>query len=200
MIKVYHEPNSRSLRVVWLMEELGEACEVETVAYPPDEAFRRRTGLGTIPAVLDGDTVASESIAILQYLTGRRSEAALALGLTVGPTPDPAAYAEHLQFLHLGEASMMTPLGFMARTRRLAPEAETSFTFAHCRSMFVRAVEAADGWPFLTGYALTIADISVCYALFFARRRGFDDLVPARSLAYLDRLSARPAFQRALSR
>ena len=205
MIKVYHEPNSRSLRVVWLMEELGEAFQVETVGYPPGEDFRRRTGVGTIPAIVDGDIVMSESIAILQYLTGRRIQQAVALGLTVGPTPDPSVYAEHLQFLHLGEASLTTPLALMARTRRLEPQAEASFTFALCKAMFVRSCEAvnvrlADGRPYLTGQAFTIADISVGYGLWFARRRGFDDLIPPGAMAYLGRVEARPAFQRALER
>ncbi len=205
MIKIYHEPNSRSLRVVWLMEELGEACEVEVVGYPPSEEFRRRTGVGSIPAIDDDGVVMSESIAILQYLTGRRIQAAVAAGLTVGPNPDPALYAEHLQFLHLGEASLTTPLAFMARTRRLEPAAEAGFTFAQCKAMFVRSCEAvnvrlADGRPYLTGAALTIADISVGYGLWFARRRGFDDLIPRGALAYLGRIDARPAFHRALSR
>ena len=205
MIKVYHEPNSRSLRVVWLMEELGEACEVEAVGYPPGEDFRRRTGVGTIPAIVDGDIVMSESIAILQYLTGRRIRDAVALGLTVGPSPDPALYAEHLQFLHQGEASLTTPLAFMARTRRLKPDAEVDFTFEQCRTMFVRGCEAvnvrlADGRTYLTGQAFTIADISVGYALWFARRRGFDGLIAPGAMAYLGRIEARPAFQRALTR
>ncbi len=110
MIKIYHVPNSRSLRVVWLMEELGEAYEVERVAFPPDAAFRAVNPTGSIPAIVDGDIVMGESLAILQYLTGRRLQQSMEMKITVGPNPDPAAYAEHLQFLHLGEASLMMPL------------------------------------------------------------------------------------------
>ncbi len=201
-LRIYHEPHSRSVRVVWLMEELGEAYALERVEYPPGDAFKAMGGAGTIPAIVDGDVVMGESIAILQYLTGRRLQQSMALGLTVGPNPDPAAYAEHLQFLHLGEASLMTPLGFMARTRRLSPESEDSFTARHCAGMFKRSLQTietqlADGRPHLTGDALTIADISVGYALYFAVRRGFGSFMAARTAGYQERLASRPAFQRA---
>ncbi len=204
MIKIHHVPHSRSLRVVWLMEELGEPYWLIEVAYPPDAAFRAESPLGTIPYIEDDDGVRmGESIAILQYLTGRRIQKALELGLTVGPSPDPTAYAEHLQLLHLGEASLMTPLGFLARTRRLAPDQQDNHTMCVCGDMVVRSAEAlerklADGRPWLTGERLTIADISVGYGLYFARRRSFDELLPEGVLAYADRVTTRPAFQIAL--
>jgi len=203
MLKVFHIPRFRSVRVLWLMEELGEPYEVERIAYPIDEAFKARTGLEFIPAIDDGGIVMGESIAILQYLTGRRIQRSLAMGLTVGPTPDPAAYAEHLQFLHLGEASLMTPLGILLRTHRLAPEAERSnFTAQDCERRFrigVATVERRleDGRPHVTGEGFTIADISIGYALDFARSRGFGALIPPLATAYLERLVARPAYERA---
>jgi glutathione S-transferase len=206
MVKVYHVPHSRSVRVVWLLEELAEPYELQTIAYPPDEAFLKATGLPTVPVIVDGDIVMGESIAILQYLTGRRLERSLALGLTVGPNPDPAAYAEHLQFLHLGEASLMTPVSLLARTLRMAPEAEwANFTAEECRRRFVTRIQVvedrlADGRPHLTGGAFTIADISVGYALAFARLRQLDDLIPPGTSAYLDRITARPAYQRTIVR
>ncbi len=204
MIKIYHVPHSRSVRVVWLMEELGEAYEVERLAYPPDEGFRKRTGLGWVPAIDDDGIVMGESIAILQYLTGRRLQKSMELGLTVGPNPVPAAYAEHLQLLHLGEASLMTPLSLLARTRRLAPEEETGVTASECARRFadrLGLVEAklVDGRTWLTGERLTIADISVGYAVAFARLRGFDALIPTGVKAYLDRVQARGAYQRAIA-
>jgi len=206
MIKIYHVPHSRSLRVVWLMEELGEAYEVARVAYPPDDAFRAISPTGSIPTIVDGDIVMGESLAILQYLTGRRIQQTLAAGLTVGPNPDPAAYAEHLQFLHLGEASLMTPLAILARTQRTAPEGQTSnFTTELCGTLLknrLGVVEArlADGRTWLTGETFTIADISVGYALGFARLRQMDALLGPLTTAYLDRIQARPAYQRAAAK
>lgn len=206
MIKIYHVPNSRSLRVVWLMEELGEVYEVERVAFPPDEAFRALSPTGSIPTIVDGDIVMGESLAILQYLTGRRIQQALAAGLTVGPNPDPAAYAEHLQFLHLGEASLMTPLAILARTQRTAPEGQTSnFTTELCGTLLknrlgVVETRLGDGRTWLTGETFTIADISVGYALVFARLRQMDALLGPRTTAYLDNIQARPAYQSALTK
>jgi glutathione S-transferase len=204
VIKVYHVPWSRSVRVLWLLEELGDAYEVETIGYPPDEAFRKATGLPSVPAIVDDGIVMGESIAILQYLTGRRLQRSLELGLTVGPSPDPAAYAEHLQFLHLGEASLMTPLSLYARTSRMAPEDEPNYTAQECARRVrtrVQVVEdhLADGRPYLTGPVFTIADISVGYALAFARFRELDRLIPPATTKYLDRVQARPAFQRAVA-
>ena len=206
MIKIYHVSPARSLRIIWLMEELGEPYEVETVSFPPDEAFLAISPTATLPTIVDGDIVMGESIAILQYLTGRRLQKSMELGLTVGPNPNPAAYAEHLQFLHLGEASLAAPLAFALRTQRLAPDDQkTNFTSNLCRDVFRRRLavvdkQLGDGRPYLTGERLTIADISVGYALHLAQLRGAEALLTPLTLAYLERLRARPAFQRAAAK
>ena len=203
MIKIYHVPNSRSLRVIWLMEELEEPYAVEQIAFPPDDAFRKLSPTASVPTIVDGDIVMGESIAILQYLTGRRLQQSLDLKITVGPIPDPAAYAEHLQFLHLGEASLMVPLVHLGITRWRAPEGQQSnFTTELCERQLTSrlgAVEArlADGRTWVTGEHFTIADISVGYALGFARWRSLDALLGPQAAAYLERIQARPAYQRA---
>jgi glutathione S-transferase len=205
MITIFHIPQFRSLRVVWLMEEIGEDYQLEIVPFPTDDAFKSRSLIGAVPTIVDGEVVMGESIAILQYLTGRRIADPVAARLTVGPS-DPARYAEHLQFLHLGEASLMTPMTLLARTRLGAPEAEkANFTAQILAGLIPRRLEAverrlADGRPHLTGEDFTIADISVGYALAYATFRGLDDLIPPRATAYLERLKARPAWQRAAAR
>ena len=108
MIKIFHIPQFRSLRVVWLMEEIGEAYQLEIVPFPTPDAFKAQSLMGSIPTIVDGNVIMGESIAILQYLAGRRIRDPAVARLTVGPS-DAARYAEHLQFLHLGEASLMTP-------------------------------------------------------------------------------------------
>jgi glutathione S-transferase len=205
MIKIFHTPQFRSLRVVWLMEEIGEAYQLEIVPFPAPDAFKARSLMGSIPTIIDGDVVMGESIAILQYITGRRIRDPAVLRLTVGPS-DSARYAEHLQFLHLGEASLMTPLGLLARTRLLAPENEkNNFTVQVVEDVVRRRLGAvekrlADGRQHLTGEAFTIADISVGFALAFATFRGLDDMLSPDVAAYLARLQARPAYQRAAAR
>jgi glutathione S-transferase len=206
MLRIYHVSMGRSLRVLWLMEELGEPYEVVTVTLPADDAFRAISPMATVPSIVDGDIVMGESIAILQYLTGRRLQRSMELGLTVGPNPDPAAYAEHLQFLHLGEASLTVPLVFVLRTQRLAPDDQkANFTAEQCRDMFRRRLavverQLADGRAYLTGERLTIADISVGFALHLAQVRAAEPLLTPRTLAYLERLRVRPAFQRAAAK
>jgi glutathione S-transferase len=206
MIKIYHIAMGRSLRILWLMEEFGEPYELVTVMLPADDAFRAISPMATVPSVVDGDIVVGESIAILQYLTGRRLQKSMELGLTVGPNPDPAAYAEHLQFLHLGEASLAAPLALALRTRRLAPDDQkANFTADLCRDVFRRRLAVvdkhlADGRVYLMGERLTIADISVGYALHLAQARGAEELLTSRTLAYLERLRARPTFQRAAAK
>ena len=201
MLQVYHVPHFRSVRVIWLMEELGEAYEVVRAPFPLDEDFKARTGVLAIPAIDDDGIVMGESVAILQYLTGRRIQKALELGLTVGPNPDPAAYAEHLNWLHFGEASLMVHAAMLARLRRLAPEPEkTGFAAEACERILQSRLAAlerrlADGRPWLTGDRLTIADISVGYALGYARFRELDPMFGPNTAAYLDRLAARPAYR-----
>ena len=205
MIKVFHIPQFRSLRVVWLLEEMGEGYTLEIVPFPTDDAFKARSLIGSIPTIIDGDVVMGESIAILQYLTGRRIRDPAVARLTVGPS-DPIAYAEHLQFLHLGEASLMTPLSLLARTRLGAPEDEKhNFTAQIVEDLVSRRLQAvdkrlADGRTHLTGERFTIADISVGYALAYATFRGLDDLLTPNAAAYLARLKARPSYQRAIAR
>jgi glutathione S-transferase len=188
------------------MEELGEPYELQTVSFPLDAAFLAVSPTASLPTIVDGDIMMGESIAILQYLTGRRLQKSMELGLTVGPNPNPAAYAEHLQFLHLGEASLAAPLSLALRTQRLAPEEQKSnFTADLCRDVFRRRLAVVDrqlsnGRTYLTGERLTIADISVGYALHLAQQRGAEALLTPRTLAYLERLRARPAFQRAAAK
>ena len=204
MIKVYHFPQSRSLRVVWLMEELGEPYEIERVSFPLDAAFLARNPQGTLPFIEDDGIAMAESIAILQYITGRRLPASFAV--TVGPNPDPAAYAAHLQFLHLGEASLTAALAPIFVTRMRAGEGEKeNVTTRICADTFARRLRVVDkrledGRSYLLGEKFTIADISVGYALGFAEFLGLGDRMPESVRAYRARLTARPAYQRAAAK
>jgi glutathione S-transferase len=202
MITIYHVPNSRSLRVVWLMEELGEDYRLETMAIPLPEDFKRVNPLGCVPAIDDDGIVMFESLAILQYLTGRRIPASLSI--TTGPNPDPAAYAEHLQFLHFGEADLATPIGTIFRTRILSGE-RSNATIADQLALLERRLafldeHFADGREWVTGDKFTIADISIGYAFVLAEFTRLEIALPERVAAFRERLQARPAFRRAAAR
>ena len=201
MLRIYHVPHFRSVRVLWLMEELGEPYELIRAPWPLDDAFKSRTGVLAVPTIEDDGIVMGESLAILQYLTGRRIQRALELGLTVGPNPDPGAYAEHLNWLHFGEAALMVHFGMLSRIRRLADAPEkTGYGAGACEAILVSRLEALerhlrDGRPHLTGEAFTIADISVGYALGYARMRELDGMFGPNTVAYLDRVSTRPGYR-----
>jgi glutathione S-transferase len=211
MITIYHVPHSRSLRVVWLMEELGEEYRVERVSFPTPAAYRAVSPLGTVPAIEDdsvpGGIRMTESIAILQYLTGRRLVAGdeTARALTVGPLPDPAAYAEHLNLLHFGEADLSAICTGLFRGRMAAraagteaPDPPNRIDRLAGRLAFLED-KLADGREWITGASFTIADISIGYALGFAAFLGLDGMFGPGVAAYWQRLRARPALQRTMA-
>ena len=206
MITIYHVPNSRSQRVVWLMEELGEEYKVETLGIPVPEEFKQVNPLGSVPTIDDDGIVMFESLAILQYVTGRRLVAgdAKAAGLTVGPRPSPGHYAEHLQFLHFGEADLATPIGTIFRTRIFTGE-QANATIADQLSQLEKRFSylddhLADGREWVTGDKFTIADISIGYAFHLAEFTKTECELPRHVAAYWARLRGRAAFQRAATK
>lgn len=192
----------RGLRVAWMLEEMGLPWRLRPVdmlaGVENDPEFLAINPAGFIPALQDGETVVLESVAILQYLAGRYGPTPLA------PAPDDPAYAPYLQFLHLGEAGLAGPVFFEVVTRILAPaEAQDNWTarkamqtFEGRRGLVARRLAEA---PYMAGEAFTAADISVSYALEFAEGPGGVTLTDAEQ-AYLERTTARPAYQRALDR
>ena len=189
-----------------LMEELGEEYRVETLGIPLPDSFKQVNPLGCVPAIDDDGIRMFESLAILQYLTGRRLVAGdeKAAGLTVGPRPDPAAYAEHLQFLHFGEADLATPLGTIFRTRRLTGETNNA-TITDQLGQLARRLKflddhLADGREWVTGETFTIADISIGYAFHLRAFTKVECELPGNVPAYWQRLQERTAFRRALAR
>jgi glutathione S-transferase len=208
MITIYHVPHSRSMRVVWLMEELGEECRIEPVGFPTPDSYRAISPLGVVPAIDDDGIKMFESIAILQYLTGRRLVEGneTAAGLTVGPKPDPALYAEHLMLLHFGEADLAAACTSIFRWQMaMRKEGGDDAIPEHRRTRLAGRLafldeRLADGREWITGARFTIADISIGYALGFAAFLGLEAMFGARLAAYWRRLRDRPAFGRAAMR
>ena len=203
MITVYHAPRSRSTRVVWLMEELGEDYKIVPVTIPVAPEYLEVSPIGSIPAIDDDGIVLSESIAILQYITGRRLPDAMAF--TVGPQ-EPADYAAHLQFLHYGESSLTAPLSAVFRTRILGGEGQQdSFTVNDQLNSFIKRIplldlRMADGRDYVMGDKFTIADISIGHALGMALALKLEDHLSQPVRDYAARLQARPAYQRAVAK
>ena len=209
MITIYHVPNSRSQRIVWLMEEMQEPYHLETFGIPVPDSFLAVNPLGSVPTITDDDAdepiTMFESIGILLYITGRRlvagNEAATALA--VGPRPDPAHYAAHLQFLHFGEADLATPIGTIFRTRVFTGE-QTNATIADQLAQLEKRLafldnQLADGRSFVTGDRFTIADISIGYAFLLAEFTRCEITLPPHVAAYWARLQARPGYKRSVA-
>jgi glutathione S-transferase len=150
--------------------------------------------LGTIPALVDGDTLMTESAAIVQYLATRHGPSPLAVEV------DDPAYGAWLNWLHFGEATLTFPQTLVLRYRRFEPgKAEivaddyAKWFLARLRHVD-RALQLGDH---LCAGRFTAADISVGYALLLAEQLALDAEFTSTIAAYWARLQARPGFKAA---
>jgi glutathione S-transferase len=202
MIKVYHAPASRSVRVLWVLEELGTPYETVDLTYPPrahHPEYADVNPIQTIPTMIDGQVRLTESLAICEYLARTYGPKGLI------PEADDPLFPQYLQFLHYGEATLAPPMGIMVRySFREPPERRLPQAVDDGRETFMERLEpvrrALADRPFLAGETVTLADVSVGYALALAGRLGMGDALPAELQSYLDRLKALPARQRAYER
>ena len=201
MITVWGGQTSRSIRVVWVLEEMGlpyRVRQVDMLAAERDPAFLAINPADYIPAMQDGDVTMVESIAIMEYLMAR-----------YGPTPlAPAAsdptFPAYQQFLQLGEAGLATLMMPVVVSRFLTPASEReNWGATWClaalqkRLQLVRRRLARS--PYLAGEAFTAADISVTYALYLGLKHCGVTLNDAEQ-AYLARTTGRDAYKRAMAR
>lgn len=198
MITLYGE--GRGFRVAWLLEEMGLPWRLRPVdmlaGVENDTEFMAINPAGFIPAIQDGDTVMVESIAIMEYLMARHGPTPLS------PDPRDPAFGAYQQFLHLGEAGLAASMFFVVVAKILAPEDQKDNwgtrkameTFESRRTLVARQLAKA---PYMAGDRFTAADISISYALEFARRAGGVPLSEAEQ-AYLKRTTARESYRRAM--
>jgi len=201
MLKLYHSPQSRSTRPRWLLEEIGAPFEVVKLDLSKQEhktpQYMKIHPHGAVPALLDGDLVLIESAAICAYLADKFPAAHLAPA--VG-TPERGRY---YQWMFYAMATLEPPiLQVFMNTVRL-PEAERSAQIAEQgRRAFadVAAVlsNALASKPFLLGEQFSAADVMIGSTLAWAQFMGLLEGHPTL-IEYVQRLSSRPAFQRAWS-
>jgi glutathione S-transferase len=199
VLQIFHIPNTRSLRVLWLAEEMGLPYEIkaETFRQPSAELLAANPS-GKVPAIRDGGTVMGESVAILHYLTQMHGPTPLA------PAPGHDRYADYVQFLIFGEASMAAPLNPVLRTLFTAPDDQKqNFTMDAAKTIFRLRLNDVENQlakgDHMAG-KFTAADISVGWALGFGAKLGLDADYSPPVRAYLSRLQARPAFQAAAAK
>lgn len=200
MLQVHHLNNSRSQRILWLLEELG--LDYEIVAYQRDPATRLAPDslkaihpLGKSPVLTDGDLVLAESGAIIEYVVRTHGNGRLA--------PDPASpdLVSYLHWMHYAEGSAMLPFLLALYVGRLGPagaplQPRIQSEMANHLGYMNAALE---GREFFVGNGLTAADIQMTFVTEAADAG--QTLGPYPNLAaYLARMHARPAYQRAIER
>ena len=215
MITVHHLDNSRSQRVLWLLEELGLPYEIEHYRRDPatmlaPEALRRVHPLGKSPVISDGDTTVAESGAIVEYLVGRHG------GGRLRPPEGTPEQLRYTYWLHFAEGSAMPPLllklifdriattrmPFFARPGARAISAKVMATLVTpnlARQLdFMEAELARSAW--FAGDEFSAADIQMSFPLEAAAQRAGLDATRPKLMAFLDRIHRRPAYRRALER
>ena len=197
-IIVHHLENSRSQRILWMLEELGLSYEVKryernakTMLAPPE--LRRVHPLGKSPVIQDGNIVIAETGAIIEYLV-EKAEGKL------GPPPHRDAILRYRFFLHYAEGSLMPPLLVklvLGRVPIFGKRAQARIQpMIDVHLDYVEAELAGRDW--FVGDDLTAADIMMSFPLEAARARaGLDESRP-NIIAWLTRIHARPAYRRAL--
>lgn len=199
MLKLHFAPNSRATRVVWLFEELG--LDYELVRYELAGAemrtpeFRKMHPMGRVPILEDGSVTLYESAAILEYILARHGARALR------PNPDDTEFPAYLQWLHYAEGMLMPPVNsYMVETVFLPPERRSEVHAKRALKLLGHMLRAVDtalvGREFLAG-GFSAADIMTGSASITAANIGVDLGEMPELAAYVERLRARPAFQKA---
>ena len=215
MITVHHLNNSRSQRVLWLLEELGVAYEVKryqrdakTMLAPPE--LLAVHPLGKSPVIVDGAVTVAESGAIIEYLLDRYGGGRL---IPPAGTPERLRYS---YWLHYAEGSAMPPLllklvfnrvanspapwPISAIARRIAATVQNSFIDPQLKRHldYMEAELAAHTW--FAGEEFTAADVQMSFPLEAAASRAGLNAGRPRLMTFLERIHARPAYRRALER
>ena len=199
MLTLHHLNNSRSQRILWLLEELGTPYEMkkyqrlETRLAPPELA--QVHPLGKSPVITDGNVTIAESGAIVDYIIRHYGKGAMM------PAPGSAEYETYNEWLHYSEGSAMLPLMLNLYVSRLGeggaplhPRIESEI--ANHLGYVDRALK---GREFFVGNSLTGADIQMSFVGEMAKV--FDKLGPYPNLsAWLSRMHARPAFKRSIEK
>ena len=200
MILVHHLENSRSQRVLWLLEELGLDYQVKryrrdsrTMLAPPE--LKRVHPLGKSPVLEDDGRIVAESGAIVEYLVEKADG-------RLGPPPRREAVLRYRQFLHYAEGSMMPPLFAMLVVNRLGllgrPARATIQKMLDTHLDWLETELAGRDW--FAGESFSAADIMMSFPLEAARHRaGLDDSRP-NLIDWLERIHARPAYGAALQK
>jgi glutathione S-transferase len=215
MVVVHHLNNSRSQRVLWLLEELGVPYEVKryerdakTMLAPP--SLIAIHPLGKSPVIVDGEVKVAESGAIIEYLVDKYGAGRLI------PAAGTEQRRRYTYWLHYAEGSAMSPLLFKlvfdriatnpapwpvsTIARRIAATVTNTFIAPNLKRHldYIEAELGLHSW--FAGEQFTAADVQMSFPLEIAVSRAGLDASRPKSMAFLDRVHARDAYKRALER
>ena len=202
-IIVHHLENSRSQRILWMLEELGMPYEVKryernkkTMLAPPE--LKRVHPLGKSPVIEDTDAgglVIAETGAIIEYLVEKGDG-------RLGPLAHRESVLRYRQFLHYAEGSLMPPLLVMLVLNRVPVFGKTAIKrmqpMVDVHLDYVESELASRPW--FAGDEMTAADIMMSFPLEAARGRAGLGSSRPHTIAWLAKIHARPAYQAALER
>jgi len=198
-MKIYFAPNTRAVRIVWLFEELGLPYELERYKLGDpamrSAEYRRVHPMGRVPALQDGDVTIFESGAIVEYVLARYGQGRMMPKVS---SPDFPAY---LQWLHYAEGMIMPPVNtIVVETILLPPERRNQGNVDRATKLLGQMLSAVDqhlaGRDYLAG-EFSGADIMTGHACTVAARLKADVSDKPNVAAYIARVNARPALQKA---
>lgn len=215
MLTVHHLENSQSLRILWLLEELGVPYELKmydrdkaTFLAPPE--LKRLSPLGTAPVITDGEVTLAESSAIVDYVLDRYGEGGLR------PAPSAPERLKYLFWFHAAQGSfqLLLTVGFLfsamkSRSPRLirpviravVDRVEAAFLKPRLKALLDAAEADLAKTTWLAGDALTAADVNMSFCMEAASARGLlGGAQRPGCTAFVARMRARPAYQRALAK
>ena len=201
MLKLHFAPQSRAVRSAWLLEELGLAYELNAMAFHPSDLksdqHRARHPLGRIPVLEDGDVMIYESGAIAEYILERHKNGRLK------PQPSDDNYPIYLQWFHYCEGMVMPPINTIVVHTILLPEERRDATvLGQAQRLLLKSLEPVEAdmanKDYLAG-DFSAADTMLGHSILMTDRMGLlGDNFPNLS-AYVARLKARPALQKAFA-
>lgn len=198
MLTIYHVKGTRSVRVIWVCEELNVPYQVEVIDFSPEyrasPEWRAKSPTGKVPAMTDGDLTMFESGAMAEYVLDRYGYGKLQ------PSPGTLAAAHCRQWCWFAEATFARPLGEIVNHRRVAPNGElVEFVIEDCKARARTCIDAIEGVvatsPYLVGGTFSLADIMNGYTLMLADNFGVLTDDHPHTMEYYQRLGERPAFQ-----
>lgn len=201
MLQLHFAPLTRSIRIRWLLEELGVPYQMVTTEYNRDgsRGFAQNTPSGNYPYIEDGAVALSESGAIVQYILERYGNGRLE------PLAGSPQRADYLFWFHFAEGTAANSINTTVWLTVYRDDADRHQDIINAvrdsaNTVFGKAEAVLATQPFIAGDAFTAADIMIGYTLGSAKWLNLLTAAHPHTLDYVDRLFARQALQRSLNR